>query len=98
METSIDLHCPACGRPLTPRLGCCSGCLARALQLQMRRFGVEVSCLACGRDYVVRCLDSPGALALPGTVPRRHDGPRSADRAVDAADVSPPDAPPPKRS
>lgn len=75
METSIELHCPACGLLLTPRLGCCSSCLARAVQLQSRQFGTEVSCAACGRHHVVRCIEPPGIPPLPETLPQWPDRP-----------------------
>ena len=59
MEFALNLHCPACGAALTPRLGCCK-CVSRAVQLQLRKFGTELSCVACGRHHVVRSTEPTG--------------------------------------
>ena len=60
METALDLFCPACGVPLIPRLGCHSGCVKRAIHLQLRRFGTELACHVCGQRHVIRVTDIPG--------------------------------------
>lgn len=58
MDTSLNLHCPACGAAIVPRLGCRTNCLTRALQLQAARFGTELTCRECGRQHVVLQIDA----------------------------------------
>lgn len=73
METPLDLFCPACGAPLTPRLGCHSCCVKLAIHLQLRRFGTELDCRACGRRHVVRVTDIPGEQLWFGAIRTRDD-------------------------
>lgn len=57
----FHLFCPACGAPLAPRLGCDSCCLTRAIDLQLRRFGTELGCNACGHRYIMRASETQDA-------------------------------------
>lgn len=58
METLLNLHCPACGAAIIPRLGCRGWCLTRAVQLQAARFGTELVCGECGALHVVLRTDA----------------------------------------
>jgi len=58
METSLNLHCPACGAAIVPQLGCCACCLTRAMHLQAARFGTELVCRECGGVHVILRTDA----------------------------------------
>lgn len=90
MNSSLNLHCPACGAVIVPRLGCCGSCLTRALQLQAARFGTELSCRECGRQHVVQQTDASRREVAHVTAV----GSRFADEDWQVGSLAEPDEPP----